>query len=143
MKTQIKYLDRSKLNARFHQLVGQRHLDKDEKQFIVHQASNGECTSTSELNNDQLADAIRLLEIDVETSIKKMRAKAINKAKELGIIPDQIKKNEDWKGLNTFCQHTFKKPFYALQYDDLRNCITGLEKWQSGRQDKALKELLS
>lgn len=143
MQTQTKYLDRSKLNARFHQLVGQRNLDKDEKKLIVHQASDGEFTSTSDLNNTQLANAIKLLESDIETSIKKMRAKAINKAKELGILPDNITKNDDWKGLNTFCQSTFKKPFYSLQYDDLRNCITGLQNWQSTRQNKAIKELLS
>jgi hypothetical protein len=143
MKTTIKHLPRPKLNARFHQLLTQRNCDADEKKSIVFQVSNGDQTSSSMLTNAQLEEAIRLLESDIDQSIKKMRAKAINKAKELGILPKAILTNEDWAGLNTFSQKTFKKPFYALQYDDLRNCITGLENWQSSRQDRALKAILS
>lgn len=143
MAPKVTYLDRSKLNARFHQLLNQRHCDKDEKMAIVHQVSNGEFTSSRDLSNAQILEAIKLLENDRQSSVKKMRAKAINKAKELNILPEKILTSEDWKGLNTFCQNTFKKPFYQLSYDELRNCITGLESWQNSRQNKALKELLS
>jgi len=48
----------------------------------------------------------------------------------------------DWRGLNTFCDKTFRgKKFYELTFDELRHCITGLEKWQDGKLTKAIKEL--
>ena len=142
MSASVKHLNRVSLNARFHQLLTKRNCDKDEKMAIVHQASNGEFTSSRDLTNAQLLEAIKLLEGDLNTSVKKMRAKAINRAKDLGILPQTVNLPEHWNGLNTFCQNTFKKPFYELTYDELRDCITGLENWQKTRQDKAIKELL-
>lgn len=135
--------NRSALNARFHQLLSQNHCDADDKASIVNQASGGRFTSARDLSESQLQQAISLLEGLRNKSIKKMRAKAINKAKELGILPDEIYITSDWKGLNTFCQNTFKKAFNHLDYDELRNCITGLENWQDSRHSKAVKELLS
>lgn len=143
MSTSVKHLNRVSLNARFHQLLTQRNCDKDEKMSIVNQASNGEFTSSRDLSNSQLLEAIKLLEGDQNKSIQRMRAKAINLAKELGILPKEVKLPEHWKGLNTFTEKTFKKPFPKLSYDELRNCITGLENWQKNRHDKAIKELLS
>lgn len=134
---------RAGLNARFHKLLSQNHCDADDKKSIVNQVSAGLYTSSRDLSDSQLLEAINLLDSMRDKSIKKMRAKAINKAKELGILPDEIYVAADWNGLNTFCQNTFKKNFNQLSFDDLRNCITGLENWQDNRRSKAIKELLS
>ena len=140
---QTKHPQRAALNARFHQLLSQNHCDADDKAAIVHQVSGGLYTSSRDLSDAQLQDAIKVLDGLRNQSIKKMRAKAINKAKELGILPDEIYIPADWKGLNTFCQKTFQKNFNQLTFDELRNCITGLENWQDNRRSKAIKELLS
>lgn len=140
---QTKQPTRAGLNARFHQLLSQNHCDADDKAAIVHQVSGGRYTSSRDLSDTQLLDAIKVLDGLRNQSIKKMRAKAINKAKELGILPDEIYIPADWKGLNTFCQNTFQKNFNQLTFDELRNCITGLENWQDNRRSRAIKELLS
>lgn len=134
--------NRTGLNARFHQLLSRAGCTSDDKALIVHQVSNGQFTSARYLNENQLREAIFLLEKDRKKSIKKMRAKAINKAKELNLLPKEISTPEDWKGLNNFCQKTFKKPFPFLDFDELRHCITALENWQNYKIDKSIKSLL-
>lgn len=136
-------LNRSKLNARFHQLLTLNKCDQDEKKMIVNQVSCGRCLSSKDLTAKELATAIELLNQDREAAIKRMRAKAINLAKALNFLPEKIKSNEDWKGLNTWCNHTFKTPFYRLDYYQLVNCITGLENIEKERLNKSIKNLLS
>lgn len=134
---------RTALNARFHQLIGQFKLDADEKKLIVRMASNYEVKSESskDLTDDQLKEAIKLLENRQNDSTKRMRAKAINLARELDLVKGEAPKI-DWTGLNNFTEKTFKKPFYELNQKQLRDCITALEKWQSYNQEKAVKALI-
>lgn len=141
METATKSPNRTHLNARFHQLVWQFKLDADEKKLIVRQVSYGLKESTKDLTDNQLFDAIRLLENRQHDSIKRMRAKAINLARELDLVKGEAP-NIDWTGLNNFTEKTFKKPFYELDQKQLRDCITALEKWQNQNHVKAVKALL-
>lgn len=133
---------RNKLNARLHQLLAQNHYDYDERKLLAKQVSNNRTIRVRDLTESELKEAITLLTNMRSQSIKKMQAKAINKAKELGIISEKNGKM-DWTGLNTFCEKTFKKKFYELQFNDLRNCITGLENWQKSKIEKSIKNLLT
>lgn len=143
MNQSIALSNRVKLNARFHQLIGEHGLDKEDKMSVVSQVSNGRETSSSKLSNIELAEAIRLLNSRRQESLKRMRAKAINLAKDCGFLPDRIISTENWKGLNTWCEKTFKKPFYKLDYNELRNCVTGLERVLDSKQNQQIKSALS
>lgn len=140
-KPASKPINRQKLNARFHQLVGHYKLDADEKRLIVRQASNNKCESSADLTDSQLREAVKLLEGRQNDSIKRMRAKAINLARDLNLVTGEAP-NIDWTGLNNFTQKSFKQPFYELSYQRLIDCITALEKWQNYNQNKALKNLI-
>lgn len=140
--TETKRPKRSALNARFHQLLTLNKCDKDEKMMLVKQCTNNRSTSAADMSEKEFKLGIALLEGDRKKVINKMQAKAINTAKRLGIVKELGGGKMDWTGLNTFCDKTFKgKKFYELTYDELRHCITGLEKWQDGKITKAIKEL--
>lgn len=142
MKTATKTrTSRTALNARFHQLAGKFKLDADEKKLVVRQVSGGSCESSKDLTDARLQEAIKLLENRQNDSTKRMRAKAINLARELDLVKGEAPKI-DWTGLNNFTEKTFKKPFYKLNQQQLRDCITALEKWQNHNQAKAVKALI-
>lgn len=129
------------LNKKFHALIKQKGIDADEKKDIVREISEGHFTSAKLLSDDQLKEAISMLENGNQVSLKKMRAKAINLARDLKLVTGyhmQI----NWDGLNNFCQKTFKTAFYNLSYDQLRHCITALEKWETNNTKKAINALL-
>jgi hypothetical protein len=139
--TEKKRTTRSKYNARFHQLLTLNKCDRDEKKMIVKQCTNNRSVSAKYMTEKEFLIGIALLEGDRKKVINKMQAKAINTAKRLEIIKE-VNGKMDWRGLNTFCDHTFKgKKFYELTYDELRHCITGLEKWYDGKMTKAVREL--
>ena len=132
---------RKALNARFHQLVALCKLDNAEKLLVLRNAALGtRPESSTELTDTQLLQAIKALETRINDSLKRMRAKAINLARDHNLVVG-ISPNIDWTGLNNFTQKTWKKPFYQLSYDELRHCITALEKWQNHNYSKALNEI--
>ncbi len=135
---------RKALNARYHQLVSFCKLDETEKKAILREATKGLGTkpeSSTELTDTQLLAAINLLETRVTDSTKRMRAKAINLARDHNLVVGEAP-NINWTGLNDFTTKTWKKPFYKLTNTELRHCITALEKWQNYNQIKALNEII-
>ncbi len=110
-------------NSTFHKLVTQHKLDADEKMAIVMEVSGGRTKSSAELSRIEMAKAIKILKGKSEESRKKRMAKAINLAKDLGMVI-----NKDFTGLNNFGKRMFRKDkFYELTDKEISSAIIGLE----------------
>lgn len=110
-------------NSTFHKLVTQHKLDADEKMAIVMEVSGGRTKSSAQLSRIEMAKAIKILEGKSEESRKKRMAKAINLAKDIGMVKDK-----DFTGLNSFGKRMFgKDKFYELTDKEISSAIIGLE----------------
>ena len=119
-------------NSTFHKLVTQHKLDADEKMAIVMEVSGGRTKSSAELSRIEMAKAIKILQGKSEESRKKRMAKAINLAKDLGMVKDK-----DFTGLNSFGKRMFgKDKFYELTDKEISSAIIGLENM---KKEKDLK----
>lgn len=119
-------------NSTFHKLVTQHKLDADEKMAIVIEVSGGRTKSSAELSRIEMAKAIKILQGKSEESRKKRMAKAINLAKDLGMVKDK-----DFTGLNSFGKRMFgKDKFYELTDKEISSAIIGLENM---KKEKDLK----
>lgn len=129
----------SSQNARFHQLIGQLHLDADEKKELVRQYSNGRTSSSADLSAREMQAVINDLSARHDSKIARMRAKARAIASDLQII-----KAADYTGLNTFVMRTTQKPsLFHLDVKELANVITALEKWRDGKTKAMVKQCLN
>lgn len=122
-------------NERLHALVGQLRLDKEEKAELVKAFTNGRSYSSKDLTFAEADLLIKYLESQVDGSIKKMRSKIINIAKDIGLTKGG---EVDWERLNNFLIKKFKKPLNQLTRDELPNAVTAMEKWRSSNQKKEL-----
>ena len=119
-------------NSIFHKLVTQHKLDADEKMAIVMEVSGGRTKSSADLSRIEMAKAIKILQGKSEESRKKRMAKAINLAKDLGMVKDK-----DFTGLNSFGKRMFgKDKFYELTDKEISSAIIGLENM---KKEKDLK----
>ncbi|MGX7686791.1 phage protein GemA/Gp16 family protein [Flectobacillus roseus] len=119
-------------NSTFHKLVTQHKLDADEKMAIVMEVSGGRTKSSADLSRIEMAKAIKILQGKSEESRKKRMAKAINLAKDLGMVKDK-----DFTGLNSFGKRMFgKDKFYELTDKEISSAIIGLENM---KKEKDLK----
>lgn len=129
-------------NARFHGLVGKLKLDRDEKKEVVSWASGSRCTSSKDLTASEMRKAIDQLTGKYDARVARMQAKARAVANDLGILKkdgDRL----DYSALNSFVKKTFKvETLFDLDYKQLINCITALERWRDGRTKKMLKEAM-
>jgi hypothetical protein len=90
---------------------------------IVMEVSGGRTKSSAELSRIEMAKAIKILQGKSEESRKKRMAKAINLAKDLGMVKDK-----DFTGLNSFGKRMFgKDKFYELTDKEISSAIIGLE----------------
>lgn len=130
-------------SARFHGLVNKQGLDADEKKEIVRWASAGRVSSSKDLTAHEMQSAIERLSGDHDSRIAKMRAKARAIAQDLGILK-MVDGKTDYTALNTFIMKTFKVPnLFKLEYAQLRDCITALEKWRDGKTNKMINNCLN
>lgn len=127
---------------RFHGLVFKLKLDKDEKKEIVSQVSKGRETSSANLTEAEMLEAIEILSGNDISRTKRMQAKARAVASNIGLIT--IKNGvSDYTALNTFILKKFKVDnLFKLDDTDLRNCITALENWRSGITKKFVKSAI-
>ena len=129
-------------NARFHGLVGKLKLDRDEKKEIVSWASGGRCTSSKDLTASEMRKAIDQLTGKYDARIARMQSKVRAIAGDLGILKE-VGGKVDYTALNSFIKRTFKVgTIFDLDYKQLINCITALERWRDGKTKKMLKEAL-
>jgi len=129
-------------NERFHGLIGRLNLDPDEKKALVKEVSAGRCTSSKDLSAHEMQRAIDMLAGNFDSRIAKMQAKARAIASDLGILKP-VDGKIDYKSLNAFCLRTFKKPnMFQLDYDELRDLITALERWRNGKTKKMVNDAL-
>ncbi|RIV21362.1 hypothetical protein DYU11_18320 [Fibrisoma montanum] len=128
-------------NSRFHTLLTQRKFDAYEKRELVLACTNGRTDSSKLMTVDEMAAAIKHLEDDQMTSIKKMRAKIINIAKDIFSVTDWEQK--DYDALNTFLVKKFRAPLHKLSYNQLVDATTAMEKWRESAQNKMIEKLFN
>ncbi|MFC5408032.1 hypothetical protein ACFPMF_01835 [Larkinella bovis] len=128
-------------NSRFHTLISLRKIEKEEKQELVKAFTGGRETSSSKMTIDEMAALIDHLEGENQASIKRMRSKIINIAKDIFAVPDMTQRH--WDALNKFLTSKFKAPLHMLKYEQLRNAVTSLERWRDSETKKMLNELLN
>lgn len=122
-------------NERLHALIGQLRFDKEEKAELVKAFTNGRSTSSKDLTFAEADLLIKYLDNQQNGSIKKMRSKIINIAKDIGLV----KGNElDWERLNKFLIDKFKQPLHQIPKDVLPKAVTAMEKWRDGNLKKEL-----
>lgn len=133
-------------NKRLFGLLNALHLTEEERGVLVGSFSDGRTASSKDLTVVECQALIEYLQKQFDDSIRKMRAKAINIALDIGIVkPHPIQGKgyvDNWTPMNKWTISKWKQPFYKLDYDQLRNCITALEKWRDGETQKELKEIL-
>ena len=129
-------------NQRFHGLIGKLKLDADEKKEIVLWASGGRVTSSKDLTAHEMQKACERLAGTYDSSLARMQAKARAIASDIGILyPDGDKLN--YTALNSFIESKFKvKSLFQLSRDQLRDCITALERWRDGKTKKMINTSL-
>ena len=130
-------------NARFHQLITFHKLDKDEKRALIEEVSNGRVTSSKDLSRIEMAKAIQTLDTQknetLATSRKKMMAKAINLARELGMVTGEGSQ-VNFDGLNALGNRMYKvEKFFGLTNEQIQNVITGLMNLKKNRKDEKNK----
>ena len=143
-------------NNRLFRLLNALYLTEEERGVLVGSFTDGRTSSSAEMTIVECEALINYLQTQFDGSIKKMRAKAINIALDIGLIKkEQINtissvtgctlnisyKIVDWEPLNKWTGRNWKQPFYKLDYDQLRKCITALENWRDGKTDKMIKSL--
>lgn len=141
-------------NRRLFGLLNALHLTEEERGVLVGSFTDGRVVSSKDMTVVECQALIEHLQRQYDGSIKKMRAKAINIALDIGVLkphplPPPLQGGgekkayvESWEPMNKWTLGKWKQPFYKLDYDQLRNCITALERWRDGETDKALKEIL-
>jgi len=130
-------------NSRFHGLIGKLKLDPDEKKEIVSWASNGRCISSKDLTATEMRKAIDKLSGLYDSRIAKMQAKARAISNDLGLLP-VVNGKVDYTAMNTFIMKIFKvKSIFDLDYKQLINCITALERWRDGKTKKMVNAALN
>lgn len=129
-------------NHRLFALLNSLGITDEERGVLVGSFTDGRTYSSKELTVVECHALIGYLQERYDGSIKKMRAKAINIALDLGIIVKEADKVVSWEPLNKWTTANWKQPFYKLDYDQLRNCITALENWRSGKTKKMVKQLI-
>jgi hypothetical protein len=130
-------------NNRFHGLVTSLKLDPDEKKEVISWASGGRCTSSKDLTASEMRKAIEQLSGKYDSRIARMRAKVRGIASDLGILPTSGDKI-DYSALNSFIERVFKvKSLFDLEYKQLIDCITALERWRDYKIKKMVNEALN
>lgn len=130
-------------SARFHGLVNKQGLDADEKKEIVRWASAGRASSSKDLTAHEMQSAIERLSGEHDSRIARMRAKARAIAQDLGILKT-VAGATDYTALNTFIMNKFKvQNLFKLEYNQLRDCITALERWRDGQTKKMVDNCLN
>ena len=131
-------------NVKFHTLVALRKLDKEEKQELVKHFTGGRETSSTGMTQDEMAKAIAYLDDEQTASIKKMRAKILNIARDFfGLAPKDEFAQKHYDALNVFLKKKFKYPLHKLQYEPLRKAVTGMERWRDSDMKTMLNGLLN
>lgn len=128
----------NKQNAIFHKLIQMRGFDKDEKKEMVEHYSNGRVSSSSQLSVIEMAKLIKHLQVEqneiAAISRKKMMAKALNLGRDLGMVTG-VDAATNFDGINAFGKRMYKvERFSMLNDEQIRNCITGLEKMKSQKK---------
>lgn len=122
-------------NERLHALLFALRIDKDEKAELVKTFTNGRAVSSKDLSFMEADLLIKYLDSEVVGSIKKMRSKIINIAKDIGLTKGEA---VDWERLNVFLVKKFKKKLHELRRDELPKAVTAMEKWREGNLKKEL-----
>lgn len=142
-------------NKRLFGLLNALYLTEEERGVLVGSFTDGRTCSSAEMTIVECEALIDHLQRQFDGSTKKMRAKAINIALDIGLIKKErintvsvtgsilntSDKIVDWEPLNKWTGRNWKQPFYKLDYDQLRKCITALENWRDGKTDKMIKTL--
>lgn len=124
-------------NVRFHALINELRYDCDEKALLVQEFSGQNSTSSKDLEEGEMRRLIDYLEGQKLGSIKKMRSKIINIAKDIGLLlPDG---GVSFERLNVFLEGKFKKKLHQLQRDELPKAITAMEAWRATNMKKELQ----
>lgn len=130
-------------NSRFHGLVTKLKLDADEKKAVISWASGGRCTSSKDLTASEMRKAIEQLSGKYDSRIARMRAKVRGIASDLGILAPAGDK-VDYSALNSFIMKVFKaKSLFDLEYHQLIDCITALERWRDYKIKRMVNEALN
>lgn len=130
-------------NARFHLLLGQRKFDAQDKAELVRMVTGGRTGSSAEMTVAEMQLAIERLADAQVGSIKKMRAKIINIARDIfGLADGDVWGQGHYDRLNVFLVDKFKVPLHRLPYEQLRNAVTAMEAWRDWARLKAAKEAL-
>ncbi len=131
-------------NSRFHTLLTLRKFDKEDKAELVRVVTGGRTTSSKEMTQDEMALAIERLDDEQTGSIKKMRAKIINVARDIFELNDRDKfEQKHYDALNNFLLKKFKAQLHKLDYHQLINAVTSMEKWRESELSKMLNALLN
>lgn len=121
-------------NSRFHALIAARKFDKEEKAALVLTYTQGRSDSSADMTYQEMNEAIKHLEGLEMASIRKMRAKIINIAKDIFCVADMMQ--ADWDNLNVFLTKKFKGKLNELDYETLRKAVTAMEKWKKSEDKK-------
>lgn len=136
-------------NKGLYRLLGMLNIQEEERGVLVNSFTDGRTSSTKEMTMVECQALINFLGNQLEESVKKMRAKAINIALDIGLLkphpnPPQTGRAyvASWEPMNKWTMAKWKQPFYKLSNEQLRNCVTALENWRDGETQKMVKEIL-
>ena len=131
-------------NARFHALLTLRKFDKEDKAELVKVITNGRTDSSADMTYDEMALAIERLDSEQLSSVKRMRAKIIQIARDIfGLKPTDQWGQVHYDNLNTFLLKKFGTRLHKLNYQQLIDAVTAMEAWRDYETKKLVKQALN
>ncbi len=115
-------------------------MDAADKRELVADYTHGRETSSAKMTVGEMDALIKHLEGERQASLKKMRAKIINIAKDIFNVREMSQAN--WDALNVFLKAKFHARLDELPYEPLRNAVTAIEKWRDYETKKMTDALL-
>ena len=131
-------------NAAFHQLLTLHKFDREDKAELVYLVSGERTRSSAELSMAEMATAIKRLEAGNQASMKKMKAKIYNIARDIfGMKGTDAWGQKHYDAVDTFMLSKFKTRVCFLTYEHLPDAVTAMEAWRKTATKKLVKTLLN
>lgn len=136
-------------NKKLYALLNRLGIDKQVKAELVRQFSHGRTDSTAQMNYMEcqsliahLASQTKPLRQDLTEPVRRMRAKVVAIARDLGYIKVKVH-TTDWERFNSFMstRSCLKKPLSKYTVDELPQLVTQWESMQAKEQVRRRKQI--
>lgn len=131
-------------NAIFHRLLTRHKFDKEDKAEFVFMLSGERTRSSAELSYEEMQKGIDRLQAGSESSMKKMKAKIYNIARDIfGMTLTDQWEQRHYDAVDTFMKRTVKTRVCHMSYEQLVVAVTAIDAWRTSATKQMIDNLLN